>query len=77
MEKLVRKRTENLVLRTKELELERAKTQDLLKGKSALVSKEKALTLLICLDLSAAKETAETAAASKQNFLANMSHGKT
>ncbi|KAI8344602.1 hypothetical protein BC941DRAFT_409079 [Chlamydoabsidia padenii] len=56
MEKLVRKRTENLVLRTKELELERAKTQDLLK------------------DLSAAKETAETAAASKQNFLANMSH---
>jgi hypothetical protein len=45
----VRKRTENLVLRTKELELERAKTQDLLKGKSALVSKEKALTLLIML----------------------------
>lgn len=37
MEKLVRKRTENLVLRTKELELERAKTQDLLKGKNVLV----------------------------------------
>ncbi|ORX59667.1 hypothetical protein DM01DRAFT_1190365 [Hesseltinella vesiculosa] len=35
MEKLVRKRTENLVLRTKELESERARTQKLLKDLSA------------------------------------------
>lgn len=32
MEKVVRKRTEHLVVRTKELELERARTQKLLKG---------------------------------------------
>ncbi|KAI8092857.1 uncharacterized protein BX664DRAFT_96027 [Halteromyces radiatus] len=35
MEKLVRKRTENLVLRTKELEAERLRTQNLLKDLSA------------------------------------------
>ncbi|KAI9301638.1 histidine kinase-like ATPase, partial [Cunninghamella echinulata] len=35
MEKLVRKRTEHLVVRTKELELERARTQKLLKDLSA------------------------------------------
>ena len=88
MENLVRKRTANLQQRTLELEEERARTDNLLKGRVANLEKETECDIItsfisllssrgcIHIDLKEAKEVAEAAAASKQNFLANMSHGE-
>lgn len=79
MENLVRKRTANLQQRTLELEEERARTQTLLTGKRSNLNCPYLGVLTLFdknVDLKAAKEVAEAAAAAKQNFLANMSHGK-
>lgn len=74
MEELVRERTANLQQRTIELEEEKARTQTLLKG--MIMMHFYFWYWHLFLDLKVAKEAAETAAASKQSFLANMSHGK-
>jgi hypothetical protein len=76
MENLVKKRTSNLQQRTVELEEERGRTQTLLKGNWLVRIRWLDLTCNYLVDLKIAKDNAEAAATAKQNFLANMSHGK-